>query len=105
MAHSFYERCDCCGKVLDQLKGEDIFFENVSVVLCTKCTESPEGKIFIMKEIARQQQWEEYLGFKVDMQTANVIVKVWESLNEENKRKFGSLAIDKMARLAWELVG
>jgi hypothetical protein len=105
MAHSFHEKCDCCERILDQLKGEDIFFENLSIVLCTKCTESAEGKLFIMREIVKQKQAEEYLGVLVDMQTANLIVQVWENLNEKNRKKFGSLSIEKMGRLAWELVG
>lgn len=105
MVHSFHQKCDCCGRVLDQSKGEDIFFENLSIVLCTKCTESPRGKLFIMREIVKQKQAEEYLGVLVDMQTANLIVQVWENLNEKNRKKFGSLSIEKMGRLAWELVG
>ena len=38
------------------------------------------------------------------MQTANVIMKVWNALGSSNRSKFEKLPIKKMATVAWKLV-
>ena len=43
-------------------------------------------------------------GYLVDMQTANVILKVGNALNKSNQEKFGKLPIKKMAQIAWKMV-
>jgi len=43
-------------------------------------------------------------GVLVDMQTANVIMKVWNALNKSNRSKFEKLPIKKMATVAWKLM-
>ena len=40
----------------------------------------------------------------VDMQTANLILKVWDALGSSNRSKFEKLPIKKMATVAWKLM-
>lgn len=43
-------------------------------------------------------------GVLVDAQTANVIVQVYDALNDENKVKFAAMPIERMGDAAWRLV-
>ena len=54
--------------------------------------------------ILKKRQAMKIDGYLVDMQTANVIMKVWKALNSSNKKKFAPLPIKKMANVAWKLV-
>lgn len=40
----------------------------------------------------------------IDVQTANIISKVYDALNDTNKKKFSSLPIDRMAIIAWDMM-
>ena len=54
--------------------------------------------------ILKKRQAMKIDGYLVDMQTANVIMKVWKALSSSNKKKFAPLSIKKMAEVAWKLV-
>ena len=54
--------------------------------------------------IIRKKQAKKMDGYLVDMQTANVILKVGNALNKSNQEKFGKLPIKKMAQIAWKMV-
>lgn len=43
-------------------------------------------------------------GTRVDLTTANVVVKVYDALNSTNQKKFGNLPLDKMINVAWKMV-
>jgi hypothetical protein len=54
--------------------------------------------------IVRRKQYKKIDGVMVDMQTANLILKVWNALNSSNKSKFEKLPIKQMANVAWKLM-
>ena len=54
--------------------------------------------------ILKRKQHQKIDGVLVDMQTANVILKVWDALNSSNRKKFEKLSVQKMANVAWKLV-
>ena len=54
--------------------------------------------------IIGKKQAQKISGVLVDMQTALVIMKVWNALNKSNRSKFEKLPIKKMATVAWKLM-
>jgi hypothetical protein len=54
--------------------------------------------------IIGKKQAQKIGGVLVDMQTALVIMKVWNALNKSNRSKFEKLPIKKMATVAWKLM-
>ena len=66
-----------------------------------------EAKSKTMKTIGSiigKKQAQKISGVLVDMQTANLILKVWNALNSSNRSKFEKLPIKKMAAVAWKLM-
>ena len=66
-----------------------------------------EAKSKTMKTIGSiigKKQAQKISGVLVDMQTALVIMKVWNALGSSNRSKFEKLPIKKMADVAWRLV-
>jgi hypothetical protein len=66
-----------------------------------------EAKSKTMKTIGSiigKRQAQKIDGVLVDMQTAYVIMKVWNALNPSNRSKFEKLRIGKMAKVAWKLM-
>lgn len=61
-------------------------------------------KINQLKQIVKSHSFQEIEGMIVDVQTANIILQVYEAINEKNKEKFINQSIDKMAHIAWQLV-
>ena len=57
-----------------------------------------------IKDIVKRKQYKKIDGIMVDMQTANVIMKVWNALNSSNRSKFEKLPIKQMANVAWKLM-
>ena len=57
-----------------------------------------------LMSIVKRKQHQKIDGVLVDMQTANVILKVWDALNSSNRKKFEKLSVKKMANVAWKLV-
>jgi len=44
-------------------------------------------------------------GVTVDVQTANLLVTVYDALNEANRARFVALPVERAATAAWRLVG
>ena len=61
-------------------------------------------KINQLKQIIESHSYQEIEGKIVDVQTANIILKVYEALGEKNKENFVTQSIDRMAHIAWKLV-
>jgi hypothetical protein len=57
-----------------------------------------------IKDIVKRKQYKKIDGVMVDMQTANVIMKVWDALGQANRKKFEKLPIKQMANVAWKLM-
>ena len=54
--------------------------------------------------IVRRKQYKKIDGVMVDMQTANLILKVWDALGSSNRKKFEKLPIKQMANVSWKLM-
>ena len=67
-------------------------------------SEAKESSIDVAKRIVKNKQAEKIDGVLVDVQTANVILKVWDALNSSNRKKFEKLSIKRMADVAWKLM-
>ena len=66
-----------------------------------------EAKSKTMKTIGSiigKKQAQKISGVLVDMQTALVIMKVWNALGSSNRAKFEKLPIKQMATVAWKLM-
>ena len=66
--------------------------------------EAKSKTIKTIGSIIGKRQAKKIDGVLVDMQTANVIMKVWNALSSSNRSKFEKLPIKKMATVAWKLV-
>ena len=66
--------------------------------------EAKESPIDVTKRIVKNKQAEKIDGVLVDMQTANLILKVWDAINTSNRKKFEKLPIKKMVNVVWKLV-
>ena len=69
---------------------------------------SETERIDLLRDIVSQHQFQKVKSAghiqTVDVQTANVIVKVYDALNPENKTKYASKPIHIMTNVAWKLV-
>ena len=54
--------------------------------------------------IIGKKQAQKISGVLVDMQTAHVIMKVWNALSSSNRKTFEKLPIKQMANVAWKLM-
>jgi len=78
-----------------------------NIVKAVKKESVNEVKSKTMKTIGSiigKKQAQKISGVLVDMQTALVIMKVWNALGTSNRAKFEKLPIKKMANVAWKLM-
>ena len=66
--------------------------------------EAKSKTIKTIGSIIGKRQAKKIDGVLVDMQTAHVIMKVWNALSSSNRKKFEKLPIKQMATVAWKLV-
>ena len=66
--------------------------------------EAKSKTIKAIGSIIGKRQAKKIDGVLVDMQTANVIMKVWNALSSSNRKKYEKLKIGQMAKVAWKLV-
>jgi hypothetical protein len=64
----------------------------------------PQDKLGRLRAIVDRKQCNVIEGELVDLFSASVMVKVHDALNEENRARFMSLPICKMAKVAFKLV-
>jgi hypothetical protein len=64
---------------------------------------TPEEKIAAIRRIVTEHQYAKIDGCTVDAFSASAIIQVYDALNEENKAKYASLSIPKMASIAFKL--
>lgn len=57
-----------------------------------------------LRRIIENYQYEKIDGVIVDAMTADAIITIYDAVNETNKAKFIALPIEKMAKVAWQLV-
>ena len=58
-----------------------------------------------IKRIAKTSQAEKIDGVLVDMQTANLIVQVYSSVNSKTKKRMEKLPIIKITNVIWKITG
>ena len=61
------------------------------------------SKLQQLRNIVKEHQAEEIEGVLVDATTANLLVKVYDGLNDRNQERFLEFPIDRMAEIAWRL--
>jgi hypothetical protein len=84
---------DAAGIMYDTI-GHKMYYESVNEA----------NNIDKIKDIVKRKQYKKIDGVMVDMQTANVIMKVWDALGSSNRSKFEKLPIKQMATVAWKLM-
>ena len=84
--------------VMKKHKMDTSFLKNESV------NEAKSKTMKTIGSIIGKKQAQKISGVLVDMQTALVIMKVWNALNKSNRSKFEKLPIKKMATVAWKLM-
>lgn len=57
-----------------------------------------------MKRIIENRQYEEINGIAVDMQTANMIMTIYNKLNKKNKKKYSKLNLNQMVNIGWKII-
>ena len=77
---------------------------DVSSIKKESVDEARSKTITAIGSIIGKKQAKKIGGVLVDMQTANVIMKVWNALGASNRSKFEKLPIKQMANVAWKLV-
>jgi len=58
-----------------------------------------------MKRIVENRQYEMINDVAVDMQTANMIMTIYNAINKKNKKKFSKLSLNKMVVIGWKIIG
>jgi hypothetical protein len=62
------------------------------------------GNIDKLKNIVKEHQATKIGGVMIDVQTANLIVQIYDKLSDANKKKFAKMPMKKMGALAWQMV-
>ena len=84
--------------VMKKHKMDTSFLKNESV------NEAKSKTMKTIGSIIGKKQAQKISGVLVDMQTALVIMKVWNALGSSNRSKFEKLPIKQMATVAWKLM-
>ena len=63
------------------------------------------SKLDKLRQIVNEHQYRKIDGVLVDVVTANAILTIYDAMKkEENKEKYLSMDIRKMANVAWQLI-
>ena len=65
---------------------------------------NPMNRIEKLRKILSDMQYAKIDGQIVDATTARAILLVYDGLNEQNKARYSSMPIIKMANIAWKMV-
>jgi len=69
-----------------------------------KLTEAKETPVEVARRIVQNKQYEKYKGMMLDTFTASAIVKVYDAVNDANKKKLDSLKLPKLVSVVWKLL-
>jgi predicted RecA/RadA family phage recombinase len=61
-------------------------------------------KLIALRGIVEHKQHGKVEGVRVDLFTANAIIKVYDALSAENQAKYLALPVQRMANIAFKLV-
>ena len=70
-------------------------------IVVENISEAKETAIDIAKRVVKNKQHEKGL----DMQTANLIVQIYDAVNPQNKKKMEKMPIKKLANVVWKIAG
>lgn len=76
----------------------------ISTTSSTSLNPKEQKRYDTIKEIVDEGQYEKIDGVIIDGTTANMLLKILDNLNEENKKKMLSMPIKKMVDVSWKLV-
>ena len=62
------------------------------------------SKITILRRIVRNHSFERIQGKSVDVQTANMLIKVYDNLKPKNQALFAAMDIKTMVGMGWEVL-
>jgi hypothetical protein len=65
---------------------------------------SESWKIDDIRKIVKDKQAKKISGVLVDMQTANVMVQVFDAMKPESQSKAQTMPIERFAKFAWSAV-
>lgn len=96
-------------KTYNSVKGNELLHKNdlsnAKSVKREAVTESRDPKtIEKLRKIVDDKSMGKVDGTRVDLTTANAVVKVYDNLSGGNQKKFGELPLDKMINVTWKLV-
>jgi hypothetical protein len=66
--------------------------------------EGSETPVEVARRIVQNGQHEKYKGMMLDTFTASAIVKVYDAVNDSNKKKLDSLKLPKLVNIVWKLL-
>jgi hypothetical protein len=69
-----------------------------------KLTEAKETPVEVARRIVQNKQYEKYKGMMLDTFTASAIVKVYDAVNDANKKKLDTLKLPKLVSVVWKLL-
>ena len=68
-----------------------------------KLKEAKENPIDVARRVVKNSQAEKVGGVLVDMQTANLIVQIYDKVNSSNKKKMEKTPMKKLGALVWRV--
>ena len=63
-----------------------------------------ETPVEVARRIVQNKQYEKYKGMMLDTFTASAIIKVYDAVNDSNKKKLDSLKLPKLVNIVWKLL-
>ena len=70
-----------------------------------KLKEAKENPIDVARRVVKNSQAEKVSGVLVDMQTANLIVNIYDKVNSSTKKKMEKTPMKKLGVLVWRVAG
>lgn len=65
---------------------------------------SEQEKISAIREVVTGHSYGKIDGVTLDVVTANMLITVYDALNEDNRKQFARFSIPKMVTIGWKLV-
>jgi hypothetical protein len=62
------------------------------------------GPIQVARRVVLNKQYEKYKGVMLDTFTASAIIKVYDAVNDSNKKKLSKLKLPKLVDVVWKLL-
>lgn len=80
------------------------FVDQVQTIESVRAADPGLAKIDKFRQIVREHAMMKVDGVRVDAQSANAVITVYDSLRPDNQRKFAKFPVLKMCKIAWLLL-